>query len=68
MREVVVHVDGRPYKGTWDTWEDDAWGRIVELTRDEWLVRCPVKDESPIHVAERALEWCVRESLADRRR
>jgi hypothetical protein len=68
MREVVVHVDGKPYKGTYDTWEDNAWGQMVEVTRDAWLVRCPVHDESPAHVAERCLEWCVREALADRRR
>lgn len=68
MRELVVHVDGKPYRGSWDTWEDKAWGRMIEVSRDAWLVRAPVGDEGPAHAAERALEWCVREALADRRR
>lgn len=68
MRELVVHVDGKPYKGAWDTWEENSWGRMIEVTRGAWLVRAPVLDADPVHVAERCLEWCVRESLSDRRR
>ena len=43
-------------------------GRMVEVTRDAWLVRVPVGDSDPRHVAERCLTWCVREALSDRRR
>lgn len=69
MRELVVHVDGKAYRGSWDTWEDKAWGRMIEVTREAWLVRAPVRhDEDPVHVAERCLTWCAREALADRRR
>lgn len=68
MRELLAHVDGKPYRGTWDTWEDKTWGQMVEVTREAWLVRAPVTEEDPEHVAERCLEWCVRESLANRRR
>ena len=68
MRELVVHVDGKPYRCSWETWEDKAWGRMVEVSREAWLVRAPVGDEGPAHAAERCLQWCVRESLADRRR
>jgi len=68
MRELVVHVDGKPYRGNWGTWEDKAWWRIVEVSRDAWLVRAPAGDEGPLHVAERALKWCVEESLSNRSR
>lgn len=68
MRELVTHVDGKAYRGSWDTWEDKAWGRMVEVSREAWLVRAPVSDGDPQHVAERCLEWCVREYLADRSR
>ncbi len=69
MRELVVAVDGKHYKGTWDTWEDNSWGRMVEVSRDGWLVRAPVgRDDDPLHVAERCLTWCVHEALSDRRR
>ena len=68
MRELMAHVDGKSYRGTWDIWEDSAWGRMVEVTRDAWLVRAPVGDADPEHVAERCLDWCVRESMANRRR
>ncbi len=68
MRELVTHVDGKPYRGTWDTWDDKAWGRMVEVSREAWLVRAPVGGDDPERVAERCLEWCVRESLANRRR
>ncbi len=68
MRDLVVHVDGKPFRGTWDTWEDNAWGRMVEVTRDAWLVRAPAGDEGPLHVAERCLKWCVEESLSNRSR
>ena len=68
MRELVVAVDGKHYRGTWDTWEDNHWGRMVEVSRDGWLVRAPVAEDDPLHVAERCLAWCVRETLADRGR
>ena len=68
MRALVVHVDGKPYRGNWDTWEDTAWGRMVEVGRDAWLVRAPVGDDDPLRVAERCLEWSVRESMTNRRR
>jgi hypothetical protein len=69
MREMLTHVDGKSYRGSWDTWEDKQWGRMVEVTREAWMVRSPVRDEEdPEHVAERCLEWCIRESLANRRR
>ena len=68
MREFTVVVDGKHYKGSWDTWEDNSWGRMVEVSREAWQVRAPVHDADPQHVAERCLQWCVREALADRRR
>ena len=69
MRELIVHIDGKPYRGTWDTWEDNSWGRMVEVSREAWLVRSPVADdEDPEHVAQRCLTWCVGEALANRRR
>ena len=68
MRELVTHVDGKAYRGSWDTWEDKAWGRMVEVTRDAWLVRAPVGDADPRHVAERCLTWLVGETMSDRRR
>ena len=67
MRELVVHVDGKAYRGSWDTWEDKAWGRMVEVSREAWMVRSPVADQDAVRVAERCLEWCVKESIADRR-
>ncbi len=68
MRELIVSVDGKHYKGTWDTWEDNAWGRMVEVSREAWLVRAPARQEDPEHIAHRCLKWCVTESLADRSR
>ena len=68
MRELTVTVDGKHYRGSWDTWDDKSWGRIVEVSRDGWLVRAPVGEADPEHVAERCLHWCVTEALADRRR
>ncbi len=68
MRELTVSVDGKHYRGSWDTWEDKSWGRMVEVTRDAWMVRVPVGESDPERVAERCLHWCVREALADRRR
>ena len=68
MRELIVSVDGKHYKGTWDTWEDEAWGRMVKVSREAWVVKAPTGDDDPEHVAHRCLEWCVAESLADRRR
>ncbi len=68
MQELMVAVDGKHFRGSWDTWEDKAWGRMVEVTRDAWLIRAPVGDSDPRHVAERCLTWCVREALSDRRR
>jgi hypothetical protein len=69
MRELRVSVDGRHYLGSWDTWEDNQWGRMIEVTyRDAWLVRIPVGEESPAQAAERALRWCIQEAvIIDRR-
>lgn len=62
-RELSVHVDGRHFRGTWETWEDAAWGRMIEVSFEEkWLVRIPVPEGSPERAAERCLEWCVREA------
>ncbi|MGI9325739.1 MAG: hypothetical protein ACR2PZ_11015 [Pseudomonadales bacterium] len=67
MRELVVHVDGKPFRGSWDTWEDKAWGRMVEVSREAWMVRAPVANQDALRIAERCLAWCVEESLASRR-
>jgi hypothetical protein len=70
MRDLVVSVDGKHFRGSWDTWEDNAWGRMVEVRyRDAWQVRLPVGVDSPEHAAERALKWCIQEAVtSDRRR
>jgi hypothetical protein len=70
VKPLTVAVDGKHYRGTWDTWEDHAWGRMVEVTfRDAYCVRMPTGEESPEHVAERCLRWCVGEAFtSDRRR
>lgn len=62
-RELMVTVDGKHYRGTWETWDDAAWGRMIEVTYQErWLVRMPAGEGSPEHQAERCLAWCVNES------
>jgi len=59
----MVHIDGRHFRGAWETWEDSAWGRMIEVTFEEkWLVRVPVPEGSLEHAAERCLAWCVREA------
>jgi len=70
MRALTVQVDGKHYRGSWDTWRDNAWGQLVEVTYgDGWLIRAPVGDADPEHVAERCLAWCVREAhINDRQR
>jgi hypothetical protein len=65
-RELIVQVDGKHYRGTWETWEDHAWGRMVEVSYHEsWIIRRPVGHDSPEHAAERSLDWCVRESVVN---
>ena len=32
MKPLTVAVDGKLYRGTWDTWEDRVWGRKGEVT------------------------------------
>lgn len=70
MRQLLVEVDGKHYRGSWDTWQDKAWGRIVEVSYDGgWLVRAPSGEIDPERIAERCLEWCVREAhINDRQR
>lgn len=63
-RELNAQVDGKHYRGSWETWEDQAWGRMVEVSfHESWVVRRPVGEDSPEHVAHRCLEWCVFESV-----
>jgi hypothetical protein len=68
MRQLIVQVDGKHYRGTWDTWSDKAWGQMVEVSyNDGWMIRAPVAGADPERVAERCLEWCVREAHVSNR-
>ena len=63
MRELHTRVDGKHYRGSWDTWEDGAWGRMVEVSyHDSCLARIPVRDDDPERVARRLLKWIVEEA------
>lgn len=67
MRELLVSIDGKHYRGSWDTWQDNEWGRMIEVTyRDASMARFPVGEESPASAAERALRWLIQEAIFSR--
>lgn len=64
MRDLTVHVEGRGYRGSWDTWQDDHDGRIVQARYRAWTAQGPVpRDVDAERMAEFLLAWCVDRAL-----
>jgi hypothetical protein len=63
MRPLTVHVEGQGYRGSWDTWEDEHWGRMVQASHEGWMAQGPVRGEDPERMATALLEWCVARRL-----
>lgn len=63
MRELTVHVEGRGYRGSWDTWNDTHRGRMVQAAYQGWMAQGPVHDEDPERLAQVLLAWCVERSV-----